>query len=72
MLVKFCFSLHFIPLDPQTQMNADPTGSTSLDFQPDLDLISRLEEEEKNRNAKIPTFSNVSCLISPDIIVEIC
>ena len=55
-------------------MNADPTGSgsTSLDFQPDLDLISRLEEEEKNRNAKIPTFSNVSCLISHDIIVEIC
>ena len=31
MLVKLCFSLHFIPLDPDpgTQMNADPTGSGS-------------------------------------------
>ena len=31
-LVQLCFSLHFIPLDPdpRTQMNSDPTGSTSL------------------------------------------
>ena len=31
MLVKLCFSLHFMPLnpDPPTQMNADPTGSGS-------------------------------------------
>ena len=33
MLVKLCFSLHFIPLgtdpDHQTQMNKDPTGSGS-------------------------------------------
>ena len=31
MLVNLCFSLHFIPLDPdpdpRTKMNADPTGS---------------------------------------------
>ena len=29
MLVKLCFSLHFVPLDPdpQTQMKADPNGS---------------------------------------------
>ena len=31
MFVKLCFSLHFIPLDPdtRTQMNPDPTGSGS-------------------------------------------
>ena len=32
LMVKLCFSLYFIPLDPdqRTQMNADPTGSESI------------------------------------------
>ena len=45
MLVKLCFSLHFIPLDPdpRTQMNPDPTGSGSaslINTRPDKLLLS--------------------------------
>ena len=54
-MVKLCFSLNFIPLDPdldpRTQLNADPTGSgsTSLDKtgkqerSPDLYIYSKLD-----------------------------
>ena len=37
LLTKLCFSLHFLPLDPdpdpRTQINADPTGSGSTSLQ---------------------------------------
>ena len=53
MLVKLCLSLHFIPLDPdpQTQMNADPTGSgfgsTSLSYY--VDILSQDNLEDTRR-----------------------
>ena len=41
MLVKLCFFVYFIPLDPDsgTQMNADPTGSGSTSL---VDLKSSI------------------------------
>mgnify|MGYP001261887318 CR=1 FL=1 len=49
MLVKLCLSLHFIPLDPgpQTQMNADPTGYTSLSYY--VDILSQDNLEDTRR-----------------------
>ena len=61
MFVKLCFSLHFIPLDPdpRTQMNADPTGSTSLMLrkfiylEKDREVAKRLLKEGKKDRAKL-------------------
>ena len=56
MLVKLCFSLHFIPLDPdphsesdpdpRTQMNANPTGSgyTSLNITSIISAYSQMPD----------------------------
>ena len=43
-MVKLCFSLSFIPLDPdpRTQMNADPTGSGSTSLYRDIDRIREI------------------------------
>ena len=47
-LLKLCFSLIFIPLDPdrRTRMNVDPTGSTSLPGS--IPVVFRLEELAKD------------------------
>ena len=46
-LVELCFSLHIIPLDPnpdlRAQINADPTGSSSL-----ILIVETTPEAKKN------------------------
>ena len=63
MLVKLCFPLYFIPLDPDpwTQINADPTGSGSTSLQRDKMTKILLDHKKytliirKNKNTEKET-----------------
>ena len=66
LLVKLCFSLYFIsdfiPLDPRTQMNLDPTGSGSASTSLLLSINAQ-DSQKKYVLAKATQFCNASSYV---------